>query len=371
ASAEGRPGSAWNEAWPASLANRDAAVLASRRETNAASLRIVEVEQFLFRSQWDELRSHALAKGVRIIGDLPIFVAMDSADAWAHPHLFQLNDRGQPTFVAGVPPDYFSADGQLWGNPLYAWENHEADGFSWWLARVEAALSLYDILRIDHFRGLAACWAVPAAATTAKSGSWEAAPGERLLTALKTRLGGELPIIAEDLGFITDDVRKLRDDFGLPGMRILQFGFDARESGKGLDPANPFLPHNYPHHCVVYTGTHDNDTLAGWLSGASTEELAFVRSYLGYEPENLVMAIVREAMKSAANTCVIPMQDILGLGRKARMNVPGTSGGNWTWRLSPQALDGTVAASMRALSQIYSRSGPVGPGPVQGAPRLT
>ncbi len=375
AKAEGVEDSSWNSWWPAPLAKRDARTLELRRKSNADSILLVQAEQFIFRSQWEELRSIANAQGVRILGDLPIFVAMDSADAWAWPELFRLDNDMHPLAVAGVPPDYFSADGQLWGNPLYAWDRHEADGFSWWISRVKATLALYDLLRIDHFRGLAACWAVPAGEKTARKGSWDRAPGTALLSALQASLGGTLPIIAEDLGFITDDVRELRDTFGLPGMRILQFGFDAKESGKGLDPANPFLPHNYVPDCVAYPGTHDNDTLAGWLAAASGQELKFVLDYLGYAPAKLSEvshgevdlreallreALLREAMKSAAGLCITPMQDLLGLGSEARMNIPSTVGGNWTWRLDPEVLSAKgkaqkVADTLLSMTTIYNR----------------
>jgi 4-alpha-glucanotransferase len=256
-----------------------------------------------------------------------------------------------------VPPDYFSADGQLWGNPLYAWKRHESDGFAWWIARIEAALSLYDMVRIDHFRGLAACWAVPAGEKTARNGVWEPAPGAALLAALAGKLGMELPIVAEDLGFITEDVIALRTRFGLPGMRILQFGFDSRESGRGLDPQNPFLPHNYVPDCVAYTGTHDNDTLAGWLESASSDERAFIGSYLGYVQGDTVQALLREAMKSAAGLAIFPMQDLLGLGSKARMNTPSTIGGNWSWRLTENPVAGDRRSSELAnLAWLYGRT---------------
>jgi 4-alpha-glucanotransferase len=350
--------SSWNAWWPRDLAMRDERALDARRADCAGTIALVEAEQYLFRRQWDALRAYASDKGVSVLGDLPIFVAMDSADAWAEPGLFRLDAEGRPTSVAGVPPDYFSADGQLWGNPLYAWERHEATGFSWWLARIEAALSLFDLVRIDHFRGLAACWAVPAGEETARNGAWQAAPGSALLEALEARFGPDLPIVAEDLGFITPDVAELRDRFKLPGMRILQFGFDAEESGRGLDPANPFLPHNYVPDCVVYTGTHDNDTLAGWLAQASPTELDFLGRYLSYEPGDTpraVRALVREAMKSAAGLCVVPMQDAMGLGSVARMNTPSTIGGNWSWRLEAEP-DEELAAELASMAAIYGRS---------------
>jgi 4-alpha-glucanotransferase len=369
AAASGIANSAWNACWPEPLARRSPAALAERRERRAGKLALVEAGQYLFRTQWDALRRAAVAKGIKILGDLPIFVAMDSADAWAHPELFALDASGQPTEVAGVPPDYFAADGQLWGNPLYEWERHRADGFAWWVSRIESALSLYDFVRIDHFRGLAACWSVPAGSTNARNGAWKPAPGKELLSALERRLGGGLPIVAEDLGFITDDVRQLRDGFGLPGMRILQFGFDSRESGRGLDPANPFLPHNYSNDCVAYTGTHDNDTLAGWLAQASDAEKTFLADYLGYEPSDMVQALVREAMKSAAGLAIVPAQDVLGLGTEARMNQPGTIGGNWAWRLEAPGLTRDHAALLRAMAAIYARLPQAGPG--QGASRRT
>jgi len=357
AKAAGVADSSWNAYWPEPLARRDTSALEARRRASREAIILVEAEQYLFRSQWDELRSYAAERGVTVLGDLPIFVAMDSADAWAHPDLFRLDGSGRPIAVAGVPPDYFSADGQLWGNPLYAWERHEGTGFAWWISRIESALSLYDAVRVDHFRGLAACWAVPAGERTARKGAWEKAPGEALLEALAERLGTDLPIVAEDLGFITEDVVRLRTRFGLPGMRILQFGFDAEESGKGLDPGNPFLPHNYVPGCVAYTGTHDNDTLAGWLSEASAEERAFVEAYLGYLPEDPVRALVREAMKSAAGLVVVPMQDALGLGSGARMNAPGTVGGNWAWRLDTARVPGdALSAELLAMATIYGRA---------------
>ena len=354
AAAAGVRDSSWNAYWPRGLARREPEAIAAFRAGHGRELALIGAEQFLFRRQWDELRARAASRGVSIVGDLPIFVAMDSADAWAHPELFRLDASGRPIEVAGVPPDYFSRDGQLWGNPLYDWGRHEAAGFSWWIARVEAALSLYDLVRVDHFRGLAACWAVPAGRKTARRGEWKAAPGTALLSALRARLGDELPILAEDLGFITPDVVELRDRFGLPGMRILQFGFDAKESGRGLDPGNPFLPHNYAPGCVAYTGTHDNDTLAGWLASASREERAFIVDYLGYDPPDPARALVREAMKSAAGLVVVPMQDLLGLGSEARMNRPGTTEGNWAWRLD--SLPGPGAADrLRAMTRLYNR----------------
>ncbi len=356
AAAEGIRDSSWNRYWPKEYAQRDGATLNARRQGKEAALETRAAAQFLFYRQWDALHAKALSKGIRIIGDLPIFVAMDSSDAWSNPGLFDLDEEGHPREVAGVPPDYFSADGQLWGNPLYAWESHRSEGFSWWLSRIEAALRLYDIVRIDHFRGLDAYWAVPAGESTARSGTWKKAPGRELLSALKKRLGGDVPIIAEDLGFITDEVRALRDEFSLPGMRILQFAFDAKESGKGLDASNSFLPHNYTANSVVYTGTHDNDTMAGWLASASEAERGYIEGYLGYAPADSVRALIREAVKSVAAIAVFPAQDILGLGKEARMNIPSTLGGNWDWRLREGQLTKELAREYAALTALYGRT---------------
>jgi 4-alpha-glucanotransferase len=331
--------------------------LDARKADHADRLEERRAAQFLFHRQWHDVRQLANEAGIRIIGDLPIFVAMDSADAWAHPELFMLDSTGKPVEVAGVPPDYFSETGQLWGNPLYNWKRHQETDFSWWTDRMKSVLSLYDIVRMDHFRGLEAYWAVPAGEKTAVSGSWKKAPGRELLSALKTTLGGNIPVIAEDLGFITDEVRALRDEFQLPGMRILQFGFDASESGKGLDPYNPFLPHNYTAPSVAYTGTHDNDTMAGWLAQASTDERRFMEDYLGQLPDNPVKTLIREVVKSVAAFAVVPMQDILGLGSEARMNEPGTIGGNWAWRMVPGAASPALARELRQLAVMYARTG--------------
>jgi 4-alpha-glucanotransferase len=357
AAAEGVGDSSWNRWWPTALAGRNQDALDARRAEHADRLDERKAAQFLFHRQWHRVRQLANSAGIRIIGDLPIFVAMDSADAWAHPELFMLDPAGKPEQVAGVPPDYFSVTGQLWGNPLYRWNHHQETGFAWWISRMETMLSLYDIVRIDHFRGLEAFWAVPAGEKTAVNGNWKKAPGRELLTALQSALGGDIPVIAEDLGFITDEVRALRDEFRLPGMRILQFGFDATESGKGLDPFNPFLPHNYSASSVAYTGTHDNDTMAGWLAKASTDEKRFLEDYLGQVPDNPVGTLIRELLKSVAAFAVVPMQDLLGLGSEARMNQPGTIGGNWAWRMQSGAASQSLAREMKQLAVLYARTG--------------
>lgn len=354
AAASGGANSSWNLYWPKDLARRDEAALSSWAAKRERSLDLRAAEQFFFCKQWMELRELAAGRGIGFIGDLPIFVAMDSADTWARPGLFDLDENLRPREVAGVPPDYFSEDGQLWGNPLYAWDAHVDEGFAWWLSRVESALNLFDQVRIDHFRGLEAYWAVPGGASTARVGTWRKAPGRAFLSALAARVGEKPPIIAEDLGYITDEVRALLSEFGLPGMRILQFAFDSRESGT-LDPGNPFLPHHYPAACAVYTGTHDNEPLSARLAGMNDTELAYLYEYLGYKPADPVGALVREALKSPADLAVLPMQDVLGLGPESRMNLPGSLGGNWAFRLRTGQPDKPSAARLAAMNRIYSR----------------
>lgn len=355
AAREGAPSSLWSEYWPKALALREGAALAAERRDRAAAIARIEVLQFLFFEEWTGLKRYANDLGLSIIGDLPIFVARDSSDVWTHPELFLLDSEGRPTEVAGVPPDYFSEDGQLWGNPLYDWDAHRREGFAWWISRISSALSRYDYVRVDHFRGFDAFWAVPAGDKTARNGVWRPAPGQELFAAIAAALGPEIPIIAEDLGFITEGVRRLRDDLGLPGMRILQFAFDATESGTAFDPDNGFLPHNYVEHCLAYTGTHDNDTLSGWLSQASPSELDYVESYLGYAPSEPVWALLREAWKSVAAWAIAPMQDVLGLGSEARMNTPSTVGGNWAWRLVKGQFDDAAVARLKSLTRLYGR----------------
>jgi 4-alpha-glucanotransferase len=356
AQAAGLSGRLWNNYWPEALAMGDRAALAIEREKRAAVIERYDLLQFLFAEEWASLKKAASEAGILVVGDLPIFVAEDSADVWAEPSLFDLDSKRRPREVAGVPPDYFSEDGQLWGNPLYAWEAHRAEGFAWWKRRLNAALARFDVVRVDHFRGFEAYWAVPAGEKTARRGTWRKAPGQELFAAMKTELGEEMPIIAEDLGFITDEVKALRDGLGLPGMRILQFAFDAGESGTSFDPDNSFLPHNYIKRCVAYTGTHDNDTLAGWIAQASPKERDYIDRYLGYSPADPARALVRELMKSTAAWAVVPLQDILGLGAKARMNRPSTPGGNWAWRMKEGAFTSKLAAELAELSRLYGRN---------------
>ena len=304
--------------------------------------------QFIFFRQWERLRRQAASVGVSIIGDIPIFVAHDSSDVWAHRELFQLDEYGNPTVVAGVPPDYFSRTGQRWGNPLYAWEVLEAQGFGWWIERMRSALTQVDFVRLDHFRGFEAHWEIPRDAPTAATGMWVQGPGERLFNALQTELG-QLPAVAEDLGVITPEVIALRDQFELPGMRILQFGLEG-----GPDHAD--LPHNYVAHCVAYTGTHDNDTSRSWYETSSSEVRAFARKYLSCNDDaEIAERMIASVWASEANWSVAPLQDFLGLGREARMNFPGTIEGNWAWRVSSKQLSVNLAAKIRELHQVYDR----------------
>lgn len=351
----GRP---WYE-WPAALRDRDpAAVAAALRELGPAAA-AHQFQQWLFFRQWRRVREACRQRGVRIIGDAPIFVAHDSADVWADRALFKLDAAGRPTHVAGVPPDYFSATGQRWGNPLYDWRRMAADGFAWWLSRMRRLFQLVDVVRLDHFRGFAACWSIPAEAPTAATGRWVKTPGRKLFTAMKKTFG-ELPVIAEDLGVITPDVTALRDDFGFPGMRVLQFAF-------GGDPQNHDLPHNHVPNAVVYTGTHDNDTTVGWYGArpgvGSTRtaedierERAFCRAYLNSDGTAIHWDFIRAAYASVAHTAVVPVQDVLGLGGEGRMNLPAAERGNWSWRCPAEALTADLAARLRELAWLYGRS---------------
>jgi 4-alpha-glucanotransferase len=350
-------GIAWNE-WEKPLAQRETAALARAGERLREEIEAQKFYQFLFFKQWFALKSYANERGVKLIGDIPIFVAQDSADVWTHPEQFKLDEQGVPVVVAGVPPDYFSETGQLWGNPLYNWEHMIADGFRWWIERVRATLLTIDIVRVDHFRGFAACWEIPGGDTTAERGQWVDAPGRELFDAIKQALG-TLPIIAEDLGVITPDVEALRDDFGFPGMRILQFSF-------GGDPFNQDLPHNYHRNVVVYTGTHDNDTTVGWFeseAGAGStrdaeqvqREREFCLKYLNSGGEEIHWDFIRAVLASVASIAIIPLQDLLGLGTQARMNLPNTTSGNWSWRYKADALTTRLGQRLKDLTEIYGR----------------
>lgn len=332
--------------WDENLAKREPDALARARRELAEEIRYHEFVQRCFFEHYGAVRRAANEAGVEVLGDLPIFVAHDSADVWANQELFFLDEQGEPAFVAGVPPDYFSETGQLWGNPLYRWDRMEETGFAWWTARVRQALTLYDAIRLDHFRGFVAYWEVPAGEKTARNGKWVQGPGEKLFEALRGALG-DLPFIAEDLGEITPDVEALRDRLGLPGMKVLQFAFS--------DPENGHLPHNFPNaNVAVYTGTHDNDTTVGWWSSAPKEQKRFARRYLNKRPPT-PRDFVRLAHASVAARAVVPMQDLLALGSETRMNTPGTAQGNWTWRMHEDALTPKLAEDLRELTDLYYR----------------
>lgn len=325
-------------AWPTDLANRDSIALRLAEKVFATEVGFWKFCQWCFARQWSNLKQYAIERGVRIIGDVPIFVAYQSADVWAHQELFELDDKGRPTVVAGVPPDYFSETGQLWGNPLYRWNIHESTGYAWWIARMRHALKHFDQVRIDHFRGFVAYWEIPADASTAIHGRWMPGPGAQLFDALNAAIG-ELPIIAEDLGIITPDVVELREKFHFPGMRILQFAF-------GEDEDHYFLSHRYVPNSVAYTGTHDNDTSIGWWSTATPGEQGFAKKYLGSEGHHIHWDMIRSIAGSEANTIIVPMQDVLGLPGEHRMNFPGQPAGNWEWRFSWEMIQPDMAQSL-------------------------
>lgn len=355
-------GRAWFD-WGPELATRQPEALAAARERLDAEVRYHRFVQYLFYSQWRALRDQCRHRNIQLIGDIPIYVAEDSADVWARPDLFHLDAFGRPTVVAGVPPDLFEpVYGQLWGNPLYRWEAHKAEHYAWWFARMRATTERVDLVRLDHFRGFEAYWEVPASSKTAAVGRWVEGPGADFLAALREDLGG-LPLIAEDLGVITPGVEALRDDFDLPGMKILQFAFSAGEDEK-------FLPHRHIPHCIVYTGTHDNDTTVGWfyMTPGSTgqtaeqviEEREFARRYLGPTEEPVHWAVNRLAFQSVADTAILPLQDVLGLGNTARMNVPGHATGHWGWRFEFSQITPEVRSRLAELTFVYGRwNGPV------------
>jgi 4-alpha-glucanotransferase len=348
---------AWNT-WDRSLVNREPEALDRARRELGHEMRQVAFEQWLFFEQWASVRRQARERGIRIMGDIPIFVAHDSADVWAHPEIFHLAADGRPSFQAGVPPDYFSATGQLWGNPLYRWKALARTGYAWWIDRFRAVLELVDLVRLDHFRGFEAYWEVPGDAKTAVEGRWVKGPGAAFFEALRKALG-ELPIVAEDLGVITAEVKALRDKYGFPGMAILQFAF-------GTDAqANDFLPHNYPRNKFVYTGTHDNDTVVGWWRagvGDSTRTQAEVEkeheralAYCGGDGSEVHWDFLRTLFVSVADTAVVPLQDVLGLGAEARMNLPGRPNGNWGWRFVSSALTPELRRRLRAVTEGSAR----------------
>ncbi len=341
-------GRRWLE-WPADLRDRDPAALAGARERLADEIAQVRFEQFVFFRQWSELRRYAHEHGVRMFGDMPIFVAHDSAEVWAHREYFAIDEHGKAQAVAGVPPDYFSATGQRWGNPHYRWKRMKADGFKWWIRRMHTQLELFDLIRVDHFRGFEAYWEIPADAETAMQGRWVKAPGKALLSALYNAFDA-LPLVAEDLGVITAPVEALRRRFALPGMKILQFAF-------GGGPDNPYLPHNHEPDSVVYTGTHDNDTTLAWYRSLDADTRAYIGDYLGHPKDRMPWPLIRSALASVARLAVVPMQDVLGLGAGHHMNRPGTTEGNWGWRFTWDQVAPDLAARLNHLTGLYGRRG--------------
>ena len=341
-----RGGGVWAR-WPKELLHREASAMEASRSELAGEIAEQKLYQFLFSRQWRAVKSYANRRGVRIIGDLPIFVAYDSADVWAHQQLFELDAEGRPTVVAGVPPDYFSTTGQLWGNPLYDWDRHSETGYRWWIDRIRSKLESVDILRLDHFRGFEAYWEVPAGNRTAENGRWVQGPGLGFFEALRGALGS-LPLIAEDLGLITEAVVELREKLGLPGMKVLHFAFDG-------DSTNTLLPHHYTRDYVVYTGTHDNDTTLGWYRSLSDKSADFVRRYLARDGRDVSWDLVRLAFSSVARNVVVPLQDLMSLGTEARMNYPSRGEGNWQWRFQESMLTGEIAGRLRELTELYCR----------------
>jgi 4-alpha-glucanotransferase len=348
----------WNQ-WDREIAARQPGAVAYWEEHLASEIAVQKYIQHQFFQQWSALKNYCHARGIQIMGDIPIFVAHDSADVWARPELFHLDADGNPSVQAGVPPDYFSAMGQLWGNPLYRWDTLAETGYEWWIERFRSTLRLVDIIRLDHFRGFEACWVIPAGEKTAIKGAWVKGPGAELFEAVQKSLG-DLPIVAETLGVITPQVTALRERFGFPGMGILQFAF-------GTDPQAPeFKPHNYPRNFVVYTGTHDNDTTLGWWAsrgGDSTRtsaniraERKFARKYLGTNGREMNWVLIRTILASVADIAIVPLQDILGLGSEARMNLPARASGNWQWRFTADQLTPEMAARLREMVQMYDRT---------------
>lgn len=334
--------------WDDDIRLRRPAAMKRYTKELAEEIRFYEFQQFLFQRQWFALKDYANQKGIEIIGDIPIYVAFDSADTWSHPELFCLDSKGYPTVVAGCPPDGFSATGQLWGNPIYRWDYHKETGFAWWIERIGHCFRLYDVVRIDHFRGFDEYYAIPYGEPTAEHGEWLPGPGYELFAAIRRALGPK-KIIAEDLGYLTKSVIKLVKKTGYPGMKVLQFAFDSRE-------ASDYLPHNYTHNCVVYTGTHDNETMRGWYEHVNRRDRLFAKKYAAVRStKNASWDFIRTAMMSVADTCIIPMQDYLNLGDEARINTPSTLGGNWIWRMAPGVCTDELAAKIYDMAHTYRR----------------
>lgn len=344
---DSKEGISWSE-WEEDLRSRKEATLKKYRTKLKEQILFYQFQQYLFRKQWSALKTYANEKGILIVGDIPIYVAFDSADTWANPELFQLDEEGTPIAVAGCPPDAFSATGQLWGNPLYRWEYHKETGYAWWMQRLAHCFSLYDVVRIDHFRGFDEYYAIPYGDETAEYGHWEKGPGYELFKVMKQKLGNK-SVIAEDLGFLTPSVIKLVKKTGYPGMKILQFAFDSREE-------SDYLPHNYIPNSVVYTGTHDNDTTRGWFNTLNRHDKAFAKRYLNIRTnKEIEWEFIRAALSSVSKTAIIPMQDYLGLGKEARINMPSTLGTNWKWRMMPEQLTAELATRIHNMCKMYGR----------------
>lgn len=336
----------WTQ-WPQPLRDREPVALGKLHDEHRREFEIQCFIQFVFFQQWAELRAYAHQHDVQLFGDMPLFVSLDSADVWSHRDLFMVDDNGQPQVVAGTPPDYFAEQGQRWGNPMYHWERMRVRGFAWWKQRIATHLELFDVLRIDHFRGLQACWEIPADADTAASGQWIETPGHDLLSELANSFP-ELPLIAEDLGTITPEVDQLRDAFHIPGMRVLQFGFDG-------DPDNPHAPHSLRQHIVVYTGTHDNNTSMGWYMDLPDTAREQLLQYLAYPAEPMPWPLIKSALSSVAQWAILPLQDLLALDASARVNTPGTVSGNWRWRFDWEQLPADLTLSIKNMLHLYSR----------------
>lgn len=342
-------GIAWSE-WEAPLKTRQEAALEEKRVELKEQMDFICFQQYEFAKQWEKLKQYANEKDIQIIGDIPIYVAFDSADAWANPELFQFDENSTPLAVAGCPPDAFAATGQLWGNPLYRWEYHEKTGYAWWITRLKHCFKIYDVVRIDHFRGFESYYSIPYGDETAENGHWEKGPGMKLFNAVNAALG-EQEIIAEDLGYLTQEVLDLLKDSGYPGMKIMEFAFDPREAGN-------YLPHTYTKHCVAYTGTHDNNTLLAWLDELDEEAIDFMDEYMGsggHAKEEKVWDVIRLTLACVADLAVIPMQDYLVLGKEARINQPSTLGSNWTWRMASGAFTDELAEKIGHLTEIFER----------------
>ena len=346
-------GASWNQ-WPNDIRMHYSFALDYYREKLYFDVEFQKYLQFKFYEQWSALKKYANDKDIQIVGDMPIYVSPDGSDIWAQPEMFQLDENNMPTQIAGCPPDGFSADGQVWGNPLYRWDYHKATGYHWWITRMWYSYKLYDVVRIDHFRGFDEYFAIPATSNSAKDGHWEKGPGMDLFNTLRNALG-ERGVIAEDLGLMTEGVRRLVKDSGFPNMKVLQFAFDKEDIGGG----NDYLPHNYNQNCVVYTGTHDNETISGWFLGLGKEDRDFVRDYMGdHDTANKWMYknLIAMAMRTTAKMCIIPAQDWLGLDNSSRMNMPGTVDANWSWRLTPGQITDALAEEVLIITKRYGRA---------------